>query len=138
MLAVGSVRWAVSRPFRLAPALEVQPDIQNRRTMGQPADGDEIDAGCGNNGGGFRVDPAGGFGDRTTGDEFHRFTQLFRRHIVQKNGIDAFLHRLAQLCERIDLHLDLDEMPNTLPGAADSLTHTPATAMWLSLMRTAS
>ena len=51
-------------------------------------------------------------------------------HIVEQHGVGAFRHDLAQLHQRVDLDLDLDEMTVEGSLAARSAGMTPpATAM---------
>lgn len=56
--------WFHAAPMRAsegvhsALALEIQPDIENRRAVGDPADGDKIDTGGGNGGRRLRIDAA--------------------------------------------------------------------------------
>ena len=97
--------------------------------MGEPADRDQVDAGCSNlwrcSGG----DAARGLGDRPTCDHRNRFCQRSRVHIVEKHGVDAEIERLAQLIERIDFEFDLDQMADAISRARfNASVMPPATA----------
>ena len=52
----------------------------------------------------------GGLSDRSPSHQFHRLTQRFDIHIVQKDHVDTELQNLLQLFEVIYLDLDLDKM----------------------------
>jgi hypothetical protein len=63
-------------------------------------------------------DAAGGFGDEAPGHQGHRRFQrcdiAFEQHHIGQSGVE----HLAQLVERVDLELDLDEMPGHRPRTA--------------------
>jgi hypothetical protein len=72
----GKARMAGSAP-------EIEPDIEARRTVGQPAGGDEIDTAFGDGRGGLGGDPAGGFGDGAALHQSDGLAEHFGRHIVE-------------------------------------------------------
>ena len=60
-------------------------------------------------------------------------------HIVEQDRIDAKRKRLLELRQRIDLDLDLDHVTGMrLWRARSAVRMSPASAMWLSLISTAS
>ncbi len=70
----------------------------------------------------------------------HRLGQRRNVHVVEQHDIGhAGVEHLAQLGQRIDLDLDLDQMPDLRARPRASTGRMPpATAMWLSLIRIAS
>ena len=62
---------------------------------------------------GGRRDAAGGFGHCAARDHRDRLREHVRIHVVKQHGVNAMIERLAQLIERIDFELDLDQMANT-------------------------
>jgi hypothetical protein len=63
---------------------------------------------------------------------------LLDRHVVEQDGIHADRENLFELRQRIDLDLDLDEVAGMRFARSIAVLTSPASAMWLSLIRTAS
>ena len=91
--------------------------------MGDPAAGEEIDAGCGNESRHFERYPARGFRDGPTIDQAHRFGEHFGGHIIEQDRIDSGIDGLAQLGQSIDLAFDLDQMADMAPRRSYRLFH---------------
>jgi hypothetical protein len=89
--------------------------------MGEPADGDEVDARPRNPPCGLGRNAARGLADRAVADHSDAALEIVQRHIVEEHGVDADAERLFELSERVDLDLDLDKVADIGAGAADSL-----------------
>ena len=89
--------------------------------MGEPADGDEVDASLGDSRCGLRRRAAGGLADRAAADHCDGALEIVERHVVEEDSVDANAERLFELGERIDFDLDLDQVPDIGAGAADGL-----------------
>ena len=69
----------------------------------------------------------------------HGVAQRREVHVVEQHGVDAERERLVELLERVDLDLDLDQVPDAFAHArARPRAMPPASATWLSLISTAS
>jgi hypothetical protein len=77
------------------------------------SDRDEVDAGLGDHGGSLEADPPRRLADRPAADHRNRAAQVVERHVVEQHGVDAGAKRLLEVGERLDLDLDLDEMPES-------------------------
>ena len=66
----------VDRSRRIALGRDVEAEIEDRGAVGDPARGDQIDAGGGNRGDGFEADPARGFGHGAAIDHRYRAAQV--------------------------------------------------------------
>src|SRR5262249_37980703 len=81
------------------------------RGMGDPPRGGVVDSGLGDLGDGIEGDAARGLERKLAGDHFHRLVHRRRIHVVEQHRVgQPDLEHLAQLIERIDLDLDLDQV----------------------------
>ena len=87
---------------------------------------------------GLAGDAAGGFGHGAARHHRDGAAQGRRVHVVEQHRVDAVVERLGELVERVDLELDLDQVPGMLAGPLEAGPTPPASAMWLSLISIAS
>src|SRR3984957_20463515 len=118
-----TVLFSTQRPVvrGTARSRRVQAEIEGWRAMGEPADGDEVDARLRNPPCGLGRNAARGLADRAVADHSDAALEIVQRHIVEEHGVDADAERLFELSERVDLDLDLDKVADIGAGAADSL-----------------
>ena len=90
---------------------DIEPQIEDRRAVSDPARRDQIDPGGGDRRRALAGDPARGFGHRAAGDHRDGAAQRVGVHVVEQHRVDPVFERLGELVERIDFELDLDEMP---------------------------
>jgi hypothetical protein len=108
---------------RLKPLQIIQSDIEGGRTMGDPPDGDQINARGGDVGGGRRGYAAGGLRDCSAGRQRDSDAQLLKRHIVEQNRVDAKGRRFFQLIQRINFRFcQKSRQKDGLRGVADAVT----------------
>src|SRR5207302_4799221 len=86
---------------------DVEAKIEDRGAVGNPAAGNQVDAGGGDGGRGFQTDPPGGFGNGPLIDHHDGPAHRFRRHVVEQYRVDPDLQGFGELVERVDLELDL-------------------------------
>lgn len=101
----------------------VEADIEDRRAMGQPAHGDQIDTCRGDGRRRRRGYATRRLGYRPAGNHSHRQTKLVQRHIVEQHGVGGERQDLFQLGQRVDLDFDLDEMADAASSPLDSWTN---------------
>ena len=89
------------------PLAIVEPYVEDRRAVREPADRNEIDPGFRDRRRGFEIHAARGFADNATADHRDALSQLVERHVVEQDGIDANAERLFKLRERALLQTSL-------------------------------
>ena len=81
--------------------------------MGDPADGEKVDARFRDGTGRFRRDGSRGFGDCTASDASDRFFELRGIHIVEQDLVDPDLEGFVELGECVDFHFELGALGNS-------------------------
>src|SRR5262249_8726940 len=100
-------------PAMTAPRshLDVERDVELRRRMGDPTRGGVVDPGLGDFGDGVEGDATRGLERKLAVGHFLRLAHGRPIHVVEQYRVGyPDLEHLAQLIERIDLDLDLDQM----------------------------
>ena len=90
--------------------------------VSQP-DRQQIDPACGDRRRGIRPDAPGRLGDRPPVNHPDGLAQHVRAHVVQQHRIHSQGHRLVELCQRVDLELDLHQMADAGPGPLHRRPH---------------
>ena len=98
--------------------IDIERDVEIRRRMRQRAGRDVVDAGGGDLRDRVQRDAAGRLQHDAAVGDLHRLGQRRDIHVVEQHDIgETGVEHLAQLVERIDLDLDLDEMAGMRAGA---------------------
>jgi hypothetical protein len=88
--------------------------------VGEPTDGDEVNAGLGNLPRGLGRDAARGLANGAVTDHRDAAIEIIERHVVEQHGVDADAERFFELGECIDLDFDLDKVADVSAGATDA------------------
>ena len=117
----------LSSVARLRPSnLDVECDVEVGCRMRDPARRGVIDAGARDLGDVVQRDAARSLERESSRNQIHRVAQGVRVHVVEQHRVgDPDRDDLAQLIERIDLDLDLDEMAG---GGLRAFEHGPDAA----------
>src|SRR5699024_1517921 len=94
-----------------APSLDVEAEVEGRGGVGDPAGGDVVDAGLGDGADRLQGDVARGLEDGVAGDDLDRLAEQRRGHVVEEDDVGVGVEGLPELLDRVDLDLDLHEMP---------------------------
>ena len=97
--------------------MQVEAEVEDRRRVGEGADGEEVDAGLGDRPGPVEGQPAGGLGaDAGRAAEGDRGAQVVQRHVVEQHQVGTGGDHLADLLDGVALDLDLEVGPLRADG----------------------
>src|ERR1700722_13980389 len=90
---IASLRRMVRLGLVWPSSRRIQADIQYRRAVGEPADGDEVDAGLSNASRSLGRHAAGGLADRAAADHCDGALEIVERHVVEQYRVNTDAER---------------------------------------------